>query len=183
MRQLISIFLATALGLASTHAYLPNAEQTEPAHIQAAILLGEDGTPRCRIGDAPELDDLRECDEGDELYARMILGDEEISLGAAFPPGKTFAAFLANTVVMSVSGCIFSNWLDHSNKNLKYFAISVVGVTIGYLPALFIAGKILSGFALTSSFHIPFGAISGSSFGISSSYCNDTNETTTTDDE
>ena len=73
--------------------------------MESAILLREDGTPRCRIGANPseyltaekldefyreapgidfaDLDALRECDKGDEIYAISVLGNEEINLGMA----------------------------------------------------------------------------------------------------
>ena len=181
MRQLISFFLATVLGLTSAHAYLPNAEQTESTQIQAAILLNEDGTPRCRIGAAPELEDLRECDEGDELYARMILGNEEINLGAALPPGKAIAAVLVNLGIYSMSGCLVSNWLDRTNKDFKFWATLVGGLAITSIPAVAIQNRILAGLATTNWFEIPLGVASGGIF-VFGTHCNDANETTTTDD-
>ena len=97
MRQLIAFSLASFLSFASANAYVL------PEQVEAAILLGEDGTPRCRIGSAPELgaplNSLRECDESDELYA--ILHSEEISYSATNLPtnhsiiGKTLLTGLA----------------------------------------------------------------------------------------
>ncbi len=107
MRPFLCFFLTVFFTLASTYAY--NSEQS-PLQVDAAILLGEDGTPRCRIGSAPELDSLRECDETDELYARMILGTEEISLGMAAPttPASTAGTvMLLSPAIGGLFGCAF----------------------------------------------------------------------------
>ena len=114
-RQLVSFFLAILLGLSSVDAYIPKhlggegtQEQKSALQVEIAILLREDGTPRCRIGKNPSeyltaekldefyrqgldidsagLDTLRECDKGDEIYAISVLGSEKISLGMTAPP-------------------------------------------------------------------------------------------------
>ena len=78
--------------------------QTNASQIVAAILLNEDGSPRCKIvqeehdvfsserfddfvGTNPqaedaldELDTLRECDDGDELYAEVVLNPQDIQM-------------------------------------------------------------------------------------------------------
>ena len=100
-RRLISCFLAFALGLASADTC--GAEQS-PVEAPAAILLGEDGTPRCRIGQASELDALRECDEGD------ILEGEQIGLGMAAPPmGAIAKTLLASAVIGGATGCVLGH--------------------------------------------------------------------------
>ena len=97
-RQLISFFSAILLGLSSLSAR----EQKSTLQAESAILLREDGTPRCRIGANPSeyltaeklggfykqgpginfagLDALRECDKGDELYAISVLGSEDVHM-------------------------------------------------------------------------------------------------------
>ena len=101
------------MGLTSVGAYVPEHLEGQDIPVQepflqveSIVLLNEDGTPRCLIGQRPSeylatLETLRECDQGDELHALTILGDEEISLGMAVPPtgdlGKA-ASFLNNAV-------------------------------------------------------------------------------------
>ena len=52
-RQLISFFSATLLGLSLVSAYIPEQLGGEGVQVETAILLREDGTPRCRIGMNP----------------------------------------------------------------------------------------------------------------------------------
>ena len=98
LRQLFSFSSAILLGLSSV-----GVQAQKPAlQMESAILLREDGTPRCRIGANPSeyltaeklgefyrqapgidsvgLDALRECDKGDELYAISVLGSEDVHM-------------------------------------------------------------------------------------------------------
>ena len=114
MRQFLSLSLGLLLSLASANAYV---SKQLPEQIEAAILLNEDGTPRCRIGSAPELDTLRECDEDDELYARTILDAEDINLAMAVDPGKmgeVAGRLLGSGIGATLITCTLipiSNWL------------------------------------------------------------------------
>ncbi len=114
LRQVILFFLAIVVGLEAKASEL---------QVQTAILLDEGGVPRCRVsefsrGDAEigptVFDDLRECDERDELYARLALETEEISYGVVFSPmGK---ALLAGFVVGGVAGCLMRSALPFLNS-------------------------------------------------------------------
>ena len=155
--------------------------------VESAILLSEDGTPRCRIGKNPseylsaekldefrqsgleigagDLDALQECDESDELYARMILGTEEISLGMAAPPGFIKGAefvWEAGRVAAPVlaigffTGCLpvkmddlFS--VDMSVVSAKGYGIVLMGLVIwagGIAGSAAIISKIVSDSAI-----------------------------------
>ena len=99
MRQLIAFSLASFLSFASVNAYVL------PDQVEAAILLSEDGTPRCRIGDPGEsFAALRECDQSDELTGLLESG-EEISYGSVSPAliGKTL---LANVAIGAATSCL-----------------------------------------------------------------------------
>ena len=85
MRVLLSFLLANLIILTSSGAYVPEHLQETLAEVETVILLGEDGVPRCWIGEGPgeqlaDFDALEECDQSD-LYARKIFGTEEIQLG------------------------------------------------------------------------------------------------------
>ena len=80
-RQFLSLSLGLLLGLTSTNASMAELPQL-PGQIETAILLNEDGTPHCRIGSAPELGTLRECEKGDE---RATFGTEEIHMSGVHP--------------------------------------------------------------------------------------------------
>ena len=160
MRQFLHFSLAMLLSLASANAY--TLEQPPlPEQIEAAILLNEDGTPRCRIGSAAELDasldSLRECDERDELYARTLFDTEEISLGAAAP-----ASFDAGMKVILVSASVaiaasctvvgLNDWMDMDPPRTPLFKfiggvliLSTVGIGGGFVLPATIAIKIAAG--------------------------------------
>ena len=174
MRSFLAFSLTVLLGLASANAYV--AEQPQlPEQIEAAILLNEDGTPRCRVGSAPELDTLRECDEDDELYA------EEISLGAAVPSGKMIVVILAQAGIMGVSGCILRNWVEMAGQDFTFWH-ALGGALVTYLPIAIIRGKILAGLTVPGLLYPIFGLVSGVSF-IVGTKCNDANETTDNNDD
>ena len=121
-RQLISFLSAIFLGLSSAGVQA----QKSTLQMESAILLREDGTPRCRIGKNPSeyltaeklddsagLDALRECDRGDELYAISVFGSEEISLGVVVPP--VAKVWLISTAIGGTTGCaltVFNKWLS-----------------------------------------------------------------------
>ena len=175
MRQFLSFSLAAILISTSANAYTP--EQL-PEQIEAAILLNEDGTHRCRIGQAPELDSLRECDESDELYARTILDAEDISLGIALSPGRVIGVGLAEIGIMGVSGCIFNHWADIHNKSfVNSILLTFFGITLASIPAAAVTRKILAEFATTRLFRFMLGASGGVSFYFST-HCNNSNDTT-----
>ena len=136
LRQFLSSSLAILLGFTSANAYVPHTPQLRESVLQAeiAILLNEDGTPRCRMGENPseyftteEFDALRECDEDDKLYVRAGLETEEISLGMAGSPrsnGKDLKAFLVPIAWAAPSACAIvglNRWLDveHGDSDAK----------------------------------------------------------------
>ncbi len=92
LKNSLSFLVLPAFIFTQIHAYVPAHLGGESAsQVQSAVLLNEDGTPRCRIGDLSEpfiadLDALRECDQSDELHTLAALGGEEISYGTAVPP-------------------------------------------------------------------------------------------------
>ena len=99
--------------------------QVNASQIVAAVLLNEDGSPRCKIvqeehdvfsserfddfvetnaqaEDAlDELDALRECDSGDELYAEFVLNPQEISIAGV--PSPSSGSLLGKIVMGSLS--------------------------------------------------------------------------------
>ena len=131
-RQLTSFLSAIFLGLSPVGAYIPEhlggeGTQTQKTALQveSAILLREDGTPHCWIGENPSesltaekldefhrqgldidsagLDALRECDKGDEPYAISVLGNEEISAGMAMPPTRVIGGLTISQVIVASS--------------------------------------------------------------------------------
>ena len=150
LRQFLSLSLAMFLGLTSTNAYLPEQPQL-PEQIEAAILLNEDGTPRCRVGQTPELEDLRECDESDELYT------EEISLGMAAPStfGTGVGIAIFATSIAFASACTATQFADlmdiHPSKTsiLKFlgglFPLTVIGIGAGVFVPIAITARIAGG--------------------------------------
>ena len=140
-RQLISFFSATLLGLSSVSAYISE-HLGGGVQVETAILLREDGTPRCWIGMNPseyltaekldqfyreglEIDTLRECDQGDELYAIAAHGSEEISHGVAMPP-------LSRAVLLNISAgflgtCLFLKNPTVLNNVIMLGSIALAG--------------------------------------------------------
>ncbi len=156
MRQFLCFSLAMILSFTSTNAYTLEQPQL-PEQIEAAILLNEDGTPRCRIGSAAELDTLRECDERDELYARTIFDTEEISLGAAAPASfyTGMKVILVSASVAIATSCIvvgLNDWIDMNPSRtsfLKFLGgnliLATVGIVGGFVLPATIAIKIAAG--------------------------------------
>ena len=153
MRQFLHFSLAMLLSLASANAY--TLEQPPlPEQIEAAILLNEDGTPRCRIGSAAELDasldSLRECDERDELYARTIFDTEEISLGAAAPASfyTGMKVILVSASVAIATSCIVVGLNDRMDMNpsrtsfLKFLGGNLILATVGIVGGFVLPGAI-----------------------------------------
>ena len=184
-RQLISFSLAILLGLTSANAYIPKnlggegtpGEKTA-LQVETAVLLREDGTPRCFIGKRPSeyltaekldefyrqgeigpaaLDTLRECDDGDELYAISVLGNEEISLGMAVPPvGKVW---LVSGVIGGATGCVlmvFDKWLSSKDLGLAMrmgqVLITFAGGTGGILVSPLIVSEAVIPVAMVGGF-------------------------------
>ena len=158
LKNSLSFLVLPAFIFTQIHAYVPahlggeGAQTSESAlQVQSAVLLNEDGTPRCRIGDLGEpfiadLDALRECDKNDELHTLAALGDEEISYGTAVPPAVKVLFISAG--VGAAIGCLGSSWAvimsigkeEESNFSMGVFAISsVVAGAIGVLAPMAIA--------------------------------------------
>ena len=133
-RQLISFLSAIFLVLTSVGA------QTG-VQAESAILLREDGTPRCRIGKNPSeyltaekldkfyrqgldinsagLDALRECDQGDELYAISVLESEEIHMSGV--------PSLVKWVMTALTGVLaFSIYKKYSTDSVKSVDLSSI---------------------------------------------------------
>ena len=156
MQKFLSFLLTNLIVFTSANAYVPGHLQETLAEIEVetAILLGADGTFRCWIGKRPEerltdFDTLEECDENDELYARMVLGVEEIQMGGVPIPFGSKVGTLAtgvNKMIRSrpvISGT-FLNFLTmgfggcyaHHGDNQKKSAI-VLGFVIGSANLLY----------------------------------------------
>ena len=138
LRRCVPFFLAVLTGLTSISAYFPKhlGEDGVPAqesflHAQTAILVDESGEPRCWMGKHPnelyqtetaDFDTLKECDESDELYARLIHETEEISYGSVPLPtslvGKISLSWVANLFLGVVGGCI-SDKTENLGKKLS----------------------------------------------------------------
>ena len=173
MRQFLHFSLAMLLSLASANAYTLEQPQL-PEQIEAAILLNEDGTPRCRIGSAAELDasldSLRECDERDELYARTIFDTEEISLGIAAPLPLKISAVLFNIGTMGLSGCLVGSFFDlPEKKGLQFWIPWLGGMVVGLVPTSLIVRNILvPGFTTTIMFDFLTGGLAAGTYHLAS---------------
>ena len=173
LRQLISFFLAMLMALTSANAYVSQRlggkntlGQESVLQAENVILLNENGTPRCFVGERPgeylmaeqlDVDTLRECDEDDELYARIIFGAEEISLGVAPAPtaalGKALAistalGFGTSCGIISLAYWLFPN--THVSNGIVEFGFTVVflagGISGGLLLPAMITGKMAAGY-------------------------------------
>ena len=190
-RQLISFLLAILLGLSSAGAYIPEhlreqgtQAQKSVLQVESAILLREDGTPRCRIGVNPseyltaeKLDEfyrqgldigtLRECDQSDELYAISVLGNEEISMGMVAPPGGKGASAIwkvgkAIVLAFSLGGLIGCSLLlaeGHGKETFFLGLVTVVGLSaVGPASLLYFLGYRGGPILISSSVISMFGA-------------------------
>ncbi len=157
IRQVISFSLATLLGLTSAGAYVPEhlggeglPAQASALQVEAAILLDEGGTPRCRIGEWPSehltpkqlgefygegsqlgpaaLDQLRECDENDELYAQIALNPEEIQIAGIPSPTKGMLVLFLGAGVINFAYYCF---VDDPNT-INSLAGMLLGGSIGW---------------------------------------------------
>ena len=147
LRQLISFFSAILMSLASANATVPSPlgkkdmAQDSALQVETAILLDEDGTPRCRMGKNPgeslaALETLRECNESDELYTRLILESEEISLGTVAPPSGPVGKVMLVTITSSfalggIAGCLLKE------NSHKWFTVVAGMVLAGAMPTIF----------------------------------------------
>ena len=145
MRQFLSLSLAMLLGLTSANAYTLGPPQFSE-QIEAAVLLNEDGTHRCRIGEAPELEDLRECDQND-IHA------EEISLGMAAPPSyinpmidKRLKIFFLSTGISYTAACS-TVFLSNQIRGDLILALGLVGIGGGHALSLGVTTIIAAGSA------------------------------------
>ena len=114
--KVISFFFLS-LGMANAYVAPSQANGEESSsQIAAVILLNEDGRPRCQIRNSEylsserfedfvlndpeteqaidELNSLRTCDDGDELYARFVLDPQEISIAGVPQGGMTNGALI-----------------------------------------------------------------------------------------
>ncbi len=144
---MILFFLAILTGL-----------QTEASELQVktAILLDEKGEPRCRVGEfhredaqigPTAFDDLRECDERDELYARLALETEEISYGVVAPP-SSMAAKVLNTLIPGAAIGVLSSCLvvilanaPFTDMNNPTHSLGIASIGLG----VFVGGFFASG--------------------------------------
>ena len=131
IRLLLVSLAALLTGLISTGAMYPEHQQDEPLprhglSVESAILIDAQGVARCRIGEHPgeyltaeELgefyaeasrfapvipDDLRECDENDEAYARLALDVEERADAALLLPAVK--ALGGAALIGATAGCV-----------------------------------------------------------------------------
>ena len=164
------------MGLTSVNAYVAESLRGKGAptqefllQMQSIVLLNENGTPRCLIGQRPNQDfiakqweefyaanprinantfnGLRECDENDEFYARSILDTEEISYGAVIPPVPFFAkAMLIGFAVGGVGGCFLRAleplWKHSGERGVVSLAKLLIAVPL-LLPGL-VAGPLVT---------------------------------------
>ena len=130
-------------------------QESRALQVQSAVLLEEDGTPRCLIGADPgkyltaeqledfyatnssinpdTFDSLRECDEGDELNSiARLLGNEDISFGIK-------ALFISASIGAAV-GCSSVGLGDFLNINknsstavVAIFSLSLAASTVTVL--------------------------------------------------
>ena len=160
-KKLFSFLVLTAFSLTQVHAYIPahlggegaQTQESRTLQVQSAVLLGENGTPRCFVGTHPgeyltakqledfyaanssispdTFDGLRECDQGDKL---AVLGDEEISLGLAVP---TFArALLGGAGIGAGFGCSFASLnyiLGGKIKNVFFATVSGISSLVVFM--------------------------------------------------
>ena len=177
-RQLTSFLSATLLGLSSAGAYIPEhlggeGTQTQKSALQveSAILLREDGTPRCWIGENPSgyltdekldefyrqgldidsagLNALRECDKSDELYAISTLGSEEISYGAVTP--SNVKMLLSVAAIGVAGGCLITGIANSADQSNKKYIKAVAPMAIGLIGVVTVLGSVASAFFLASS--------------------------------
>ncbi len=151
---------------------LPATESPSSLRVETAILMDENGTPRCRIGKHPSeyltaeqlgefyreeaavatLDALEECDQSDELYARVALQAEEMNLAGAAAPtslvGGLALSWLANLTLGVVGGCVSFKLLekidDQSQKAAVWSQVGVWSVS-GIMSTLATAALLKSG--------------------------------------
>ena len=169
LRQLIAFFLATLMAFTSANAYVAEhlREESTPAQesllqMQSAVLLNENGTPRCFIGQWPNeyfnaeklgelnshidlntFNDLGECDENDEFYARSILTAEEISYGVVMPPvPDTGRAIIAGVTLGGMGGCLFRA-LNPLWDSFGGIVISIPLMMAAFFGAPFVVGSFL----------------------------------------
>ena len=105
MRQFIAFSLSLLLSLTSANAYVSQNLEGKKLQVESIILLNEDGTPRCRMGEEVDHEaatNLRECDESDQLFAGV---GEEIRYGALSPSviGKTL---LVSAALGTATSCL-----------------------------------------------------------------------------
>ena len=194
----ISLSLPMLLGLISANAH---GSGQPPLQVEIAILLNENDTPRCRIGQyndvlPAELDTLRECNQSDELYARMVYDTEETSLGMTASPGRMVITTLASVGIMGSGGCIFKNvangvirtmsyyysfggggsnihnWEELSEKKgFKFWATIAGGMGLAFMPTIAVRHAILAGFTTTNWHNALIGLAGGGSFFLGT-HCN-----------
>ena len=157
LQRCVPFFLAVLTGLTSISAYFPKHLGEDGVPVQTAILVDESGEPRCWMGKHPNesLTDeqlgeftLKECDESDELYARLVHEAEEISYGTVPLPtsliGKVSLSWFASLLLGVVGGCISTK-----TKNLDSMKLVLWG-TVGSW-SLTAIGSVLATAALTQS--------------------------------
>ena len=169
LRKFISLFLTGLMLFSSANAHVPEQLGGEGLlQMEAtAILLDEKGLPRCIIGGPSEyltseklgefygadskigpvvFDSLEECDENDELYARIILGAEEINYAMAVLPEPSIGlrALLAGFSLGTIGGCIFRG-LDsfiHKGRSRRAVRFGKFLIAVPFALAAFLAGPI-----------------------------------------
>ena len=145
IRLLLVSLAALLTGLISTGAMYPEYPEDEslPRHglsVESAILIDAQGVARCRIGKhpgeyltaeelgefyaeasrfAPIPDELRECNENDEAYARLALDVEERADAALLPPAVK--ALGGAALIGAAAGCAGNVIVAHI-PHVSYFS-------------------------------------------------------------
>ena len=155
MRQFIAFSLSLLLSLTSANAYVSQNLEGEELQVKSVILLNEDGTPRCRMGE--EVDhyaatNLRECDESDQLFAGV---GEEIRYGALSPSviGKTL---LVGTALGTATSCLMIGAIKSFDLEGAIHSIGastlLVLISVGGVVGLLTATSYIGGTAVTPVF-------------------------------
>ncbi len=140
MRQFIAFSLSLLLSLTSANAYVSQNLEGKKLQVESIILLNEDGTPRCRMGEEVDHEaatNLRECDESDELFAGV---GEEIRYGALSPSviGKTL---LVSAAIGTATSCLTIEMMKSFDwkNDIHIFG---AGIFLALIPLAGFAGMI-----------------------------------------
>ena len=110
--------------------------QVNASQAVAAVLLNEDGSLRCKIvqeeyadGASDELDALRECDSGDELYAEVVLNSQDVQISGIPSPRYLIA------ILTALGSC--QSGFTFSKMNMNYYSsLMLVAPTVASLMSI-----------------------------------------------